>query len=82
MADIIDFTRRKPEAAALAAVKHLDQEDRQRRQRKRQEALSRVRALAEAVDDLLYDPLDDFSRNLVERLLPQVNEALEQGWLK
>lgn len=82
MSTIIDFTKHKPEAAALAALKHLDQEERRRRRRQRQEALSYVRALTEAAEGLLDDPLDDFYRDLMERVLLRVNEALEQGWLK
>ena len=50
--------------------------------RQRQEALSNVRALAEAVDELLEDPMCDFTRDLTDHLLMKVNQVIEDGWLE
>lgn len=50
--------------------------------RQRQEAISNVRALAEAVDDLLNDPMCDFTHDLTDHLLQKVNQVIEEGWLE
>lgn len=75
---ILDFTSRHPLALLLAEqVKEQDKLI----QRRRHKALSDVRVLVETVYDLLDDPCDEFTQQLLERLLPRVVEALDEGGL-
>lgn len=72
---ILDFTSRHPLAPLLAAQDKTSK-------RHRREALSNIRVLVEGVYDLLNDPCEEFTQQLLERLLPKVQEALEAGWLE
>lgn len=72
---IIAFADHHPQAA------YLIEEARVSRQR-RLVALSDVRVLVEAFRELSEDPWDEFTWELVERLLPKVEAALTDGVLK